>query len=287
MAGARRTIAAVATTHAPHPAPAAARRELVLVAAILVGLSALVEIAAAPVIALLLGLAVLLSVPGTLAASGSRMRASAAAVLPAVLAGGAVAVFRLVPPGLWMLVALGVFAVLLDRVVRLEAEIAAQPSGPSAADQSNVLLAAMAVVFLAFTGVAALTPGGMPEPAGSPAAGTSSMGQGWLAVLAIADALVALAIGWRLSALRTGGVLQIARSALTYALVTATAAGLIRAIDLPRLVGPAVLALVFYLWDAQHAAAPARRRERRFVLEMALLAGLAILVVLWNARVPG
>lgn len=277
----------MATAQAPYPAPATARRELALVATLLVGLSALVDAAGAPIVAVLLGLAVLLAGPGVLAASGARLRPSAAVLLPAVLAAAAVAVLRIVPPGLGMLVALGVFAVLLERVVHLEAGIAVQASGPSAADRSGVLLAAMATAFLAFTGVAALTPGGMPEPAASATAGASSMGQGWLAVLAVADAAVALAVGWRLTALRAGGALQIARSALTYALVTAIAAGLIRAIDLPRLVGPAVLTLVFYLWDAQHAAAPARRRERRFVLELALLAGLAIVVVLWNARVPG
>ncbi|MFN8630829.1 MAG: hypothetical protein U0838_11075, partial [Chloroflexota bacterium] len=101
----------------------------------------------------------------------------------------------------------------------------------------------------------------------------------------LADAIAAFVIGWRISALRFGQPLDVARSALTYALVIAIAAGLIRAIDLPRLVGPAVLTLVFYLWDAQHGSAPARRRERRFLWEVMLLAILAIVVVAWNWRI--
>jgi len=46
-----------------------------------------------------------------------------------------------------------------------------------------------------------------------------------------------------------------------------------------------VLTLVFYLWDAQHGSAPARRRERRFLLEMTLLGILAVVVVAWNTRI--
>jgi len=77
------------------------------------------------------------------------------------------------------------------------------------------------------------------------------------------------------------------RSALTYAIVTAVAAGAIRAMDVPRLVGPAALTLVLYLWDAIHATAPARRREPRFLWETILLAALAAVVVAWNLRLRG
>ena len=71
---------------------------------------------------------------------------------------------------------------------------------------------------------------------------------------------------------------------MTYAIVIAVAAGAIRAMDVPRLVGPAALTLVFYLWDALHATAPARRREPRFLWETILLAVLGVVVVAWNLR---
>ena len=64
----------------------------------------------------------------------------------------------------------------------------------------------------------------------------------------------------------------------------AVTAGAVRAVDLPLLVGPALLTLVFYLWDALHGSAPARRREPRFLWEALLLAALGIVVVLWNLR---
>ena len=43
---------------------------------------------------------------------------------------------------------------------------------------------------------------------------------------------------------------------------------------IPRLLGPALLTLVFYLWDAVHAAAPDRRRDLRWSWQTALLAVL-------------
>ncbi len=268
------------------PNPASARRELVLVATLLVGLSALVDPANVFVLAGLLPIAVLLAGLGVLRAAGAPSRRYDALLLPAVLSGGAAAALHLVPAGPWLLVAVAAYAVVLDRVLELESRLVVHVSGASDSDRSLVLVAGGATAFLAFTGVAALIPGGMPEPAGSPVVGTSTMTQGWLAVLALADAVAALVIGWRISALRFGALSRIARSALTYALIVAISAGLIRAIDLPRLVGPAVLTLVFYLWDVQHASAPARRQERRFMWEMLLLAGLAVIVVAWNARVP-
>jgi hypothetical protein len=130
-----------------------------------------------------------------------------------------------------------------------------------------------------------LPPGGIAEP--GVAGDGSALSAGWLVVLAVDDALVALLLGYRVAVFRYGTVLDAARSAVTYAIVVAIAAGAIRAIDLPRLVGPAVLTLVFYLWDALHGTAPARRREPRFLWETVLLVALGVVVVLWNQRLPG
>ena len=71
------------------------------------------------------------------------------------------------------------------------------------------------------------------------------------------------------------------------ALVVAVTAGATRAIDTPRLLGPVVLTLVFYLWDALHGSAPARRRQPRFVLELVVLAVLGIVVIAWNLQLAG
>ena len=268
--------------HPTEPTSPVARRELVLAATLLVALSALIDPADAFVVAGLLPIVVLLAGIGILGGEQAATRPYVALLMPAVLTGGMAAMVHLVPAGLWLPVALIAFAAVLDRILALESGILTQPGVVSDGDRARVLGAAVVTAFVVFSGVAALVPGGMPEPAGSPAAAPNAMTQGWLVVLALVDAVAALAIGWRISALRFGAQFEIARSALTYALVTAIAAGLIRAIDLPRLVGPAVLTLVFYLWDAQHGSAPARRRERRFLWEMLLLAALAVVVLAWN-----
>lgn len=269
---------------APAPTPTAARHELALVATLLVGMAAILGPADAFIAAGLLPAAVLLAGRGALVGDAAPEGSSTSILLPAVLTGGAAAAVHIVPAGLLLPVALVAFALLLDWALALEIGILAKPASVSDSDRARVLAAAVVAAFVAFVGVASLVPGGMPEPTGAPTAGSSEMTGGWLVVLAVADAVAALVIGWRISALRFGRPVEIARSALTYALVIAIAAGLVRAIDLPRLVGPAVLTLVLYLWDAQHGAAPARRRERRFLWEMVLLSALAIVVVAWNLR---
>ena len=110
---------------------------------------------------------------------------------------------------------------------------------------------------------------------------------GWLVVLAFDVALIALLLGYRLAVMRYGSAADAARSALTYALVIAVAAGATRAIDTPRLLGPVILTLVFYLWDALHGTAPARRRKPRFVLELVVLVVLGVGVIAWNLQLAG
>ena len=179
------------------------------------------------------------------------------------------------------------FAVLLDRILALEIRILAQSGTPDEADRSRVLLLAIIAVFIAFTGMAALVPGGLVEPGTAAAPGGTPLSEGWLLVMALDDALIALILGYRVAAFRYGSAAAAARSAVTYAIVVAAAAGAVRAMDLPRLVAPAVLTLVFYLWDALHGTPSARRREPRFLWETLLLALLVLVVVAWNLRLRG
>jgi hypothetical protein len=261
-----------------------ARRELALVAVILVGLTRLVERPDAFLIAGLLPVVMLLAGAGVLG-SAETGRPYEALLIPAVLTGGSAAAIHLVPVGPWLVVALGAFALLLDRVLALEIRLIGQATGPTDQDRSRVLMAAVASAFIAFTGVAALVPGGLAELGGTDAGG-QDLTAIWLVVLALDDALIALLLGYRVAIFRYGSAADAARSALTYAIVVAVAAGAVRAMDVPLLLGPAVLTLVFYLWDALHGTAPARRREPRFLWEVALLAALGALVVVWNLQLP-
>jgi hypothetical protein len=272
--------------HAPDPSPAYGRRELVLVAVLLVAMTRLVEQPAAFVVASMLPFVIVVAGVGILEGDDSTVRPVGALLIPAVLTGGAGAAIGLIEPGLALVPYLAVFAFLLDRTLALEMRLLAQPGVATDSDRARVLLAAVAAAFAAFTGVAALVPGGMAQPGG--AAGVAGAGaqlaEGGIVVLAAADALVAAVLGFRVATFRYGTARDAARSALTYAIVVAVAAGAIRAIGLPLLVGPAVLTLVFYLWDALHGTAPARRREPRFLWETILLIVLAGVVVAWNLR---
>ncbi len=259
-----------------------ARRELVLVAMLLVAMARLVErpdaflaVGLLPAVMLVAGFALVRAreLPG---------RPVDALIVPAVLTGGAGAAIHLVPAGLGLLPALLLFAVGLDRLLAFEMRLLGQATGITDADRSRILAAAVITAFVAFTGMATLVPGGLPESGGSGA--DTGLTEVWLLVLALDDALIALLLGYRISAARYAAVRDALRSALTYAIVIAVAAGALRAMDVPQLVGPAALTLVFYLWDALHSAAPARRREPRFLWETVLLAVLAMVVVAWNLR---
>ena len=265
------------------PTAVLARRELVVAAVVMVALTRAVEPADAFLVAGLLPVVMLLAGVGVLHLGTSDARPFEALLVPAVLTGGTGAAIHLVPIGLGLIPVLFGFAILLDRILALELRLLGQATGATEADQSRVVLAAVVTAFIAFTGVATLVPGGLAEPGGA-AAGGQALSEGWLVVMAVNDALVALLLGYRLALLRYGTARDAARSAVTSAIVVAVAAGALRAVDLPRLVGPAVLTLVFYLWDALHGTAPARRREPRFLWEAILLAVLGVIVVAWNLR---
>jgi len=264
-----------------------ARRELVLIAVVLVTMGRFVPSDDAFLAAGMLPVVMLLAGMSVVGSQRPGNRPLEALLVPATLTGGTAAAVHLVPVGLGLIPALLAFAAFLDRVLALEMRLATQVAGASRSDRSRVLLVAVITAFIAFTGVAALVPGGMAEPVGAAGSGVDALSPAWLLTLVIDDAVIGLALGYRVAVFRYGTTLTALRSAVTYAIVVAVAAGTIRAVGLPRLVGPAVLTLVFYLWDALHGTAPARRREPRFLWETLLLVALGIVVVLWNQRVPG
>jgi hypothetical protein len=259
-----------------------ARRELVLVAVILVALARLVERPDAFLAAILLPVVMLVAGSAVIRTAELPGRPFEALLIPAALTGGTAAALHLVPAGLGLVPALGAFAIGVDRILAFEMRLLGQATGTTDADRARILAAAVITAFVAFTGIAALVPGGLPEPGTAQA--DSGLTEGWLLVMALGDAAIAFLLGYRVAAARYVNPRDAIRSAVTYAVVIAVAAGAIRALDVPRLVGPAALTLVFYLWDALHATAPARRREPRFLWETVLLAALAIVVVAWNLR---
>ena len=256
-------------------------RELVLAGVTAVGLSRLADgpavwaIAALLVAGLLVGA---LQVLGDLDRPGEVPGVPVESLLtPAVAGFACLGVLRLVPVGLALVPALVATGLLLERTLRTETRIVAARRGPTEGDRVRVMGEAILVSFLAFLGTAALVPGGLPEPGGG-----ETLSEGNLVLLAGIDALVAGLLGYRTAAFRVTGWRAALWSASTYAGAVAIAAAALRATDIPRLVGPALLTLVFFLWDAFHAPPSARRRDRRWVWQTALLIGLGAVVVLWN-----
>jgi hypothetical protein len=272
------------------PASREGRRDLVVAASTVVAMAAvlngpLVWLAALLLLAAMLAgtLQVLGDVDGP---DGDRGVPIESLFLPAVAAIGCLGAIRLVPLGLGILPAIALTAVLVDRTLAVEARIAAAAHGPTADDRTRTLVAMLVVALVAFVGVAAIVPGGI---AGRDAAGAPvlPLPLGDLVLLAGADAVVAALLGYRAAALRDASVREALWAALTYGVAIAVGAAAIRAMGIPRLIGPALLMLLFYLWDSLHATAPSRRRDPRWIWETAALAGLGGLVAFWNLRLVG
>lgn len=268
----------------------AGRRDLALSAVTIVGLSRLIEPPGVWFVAIFLLGAMLL---GTLQVLGDeRARADSGGlgvpveslILPAVAAVACIGAIRLVPFGLGLAPALLITGLLVDRCLALEARIVAAPDEHDAEMRTAVLVTTLLVGFLGFVGVAAMIPGGLAQP-GSVGAAGAPLPETDLLVLAGGDAVIAFLLGYRAAALRVSIARDALWSAATYAGAIAIAAATVRFLEIPRLLGPALLALTFYLWDAFHGAAPSRRRDPRWLWQTLLLVALGIAVVALNLMV--
>ena len=263
------------------------RRDLAVAAVTIVGLSGLIEPPGVWYVAIFLLGAMLL---GTLQVLGEETARAdrgglgvpiESLILPAVAAVAAVGAIRLVPFGLWLVPALALTGVIVGRTLSLEARILAAHDDLGTEGRTTVLVTTLIVGFFGFVGVAATVPGGLAQPGTGGAAG-GPLPEADLLALAAGDAVIAFLLGYRAAALRVTSLRDALWSAATYAAAIAIGAAAVRAMEIPRLVGPALLTLAFYLWDAFHAATPARRRDARWIWQSVLLAGLGIVVIAWN-----
>ncbi len=258
-------------------------RDLVLAATIVIGLSRFVDGELPWVMAALLlgamglaGLQILGDIDPAAQTAGVPIES---VLLPAVAAVAGMGVLRAVPVGLLLIPALAAVAWFLGRTLSTELRLAGSATPPSSADRAAVLIQALVAAFGTFIGIAILVPSGLPSTPGATASPASIAD---LAVLAIADGLIAFLLGYRISALRTSNLRDVGWAASTAAAVVAIGAAAFRTIEIPSLLGPALLVLVLFLWDAIHGGAPARRRDPRRRLETALLVVLGLVVVGWS-----
>jgi hypothetical protein len=201
-------------------------------------------------------------------------------ILPAGASLAALGAMRLVPVGVVLLPAILLAGGLVGAALITELRLARASGPPSSRDRTAVLLQVLLVGFLGFAGVATLVPGGLPNP-GEPVA---PAGSDAIAVIgqALGDAVIGFLLAYRTAALRTSNLRDVTWFGVTGAVVVAIAGVALRSIEIPRILGPALLVLVFFLWDAIHSGGPVRRRDPWRIWETALLAVLAVVVIGWS-----
>ena len=212
------------------------------------------------------------------------------AIVPGMLVAGGILAGQLLPFGYAVLPALAIAAFVLDRALSVERRWLAD--GPSSDDRLAILTLALVAAFVSFSGIAAFVHGGLvgfglgvdgsSAGGGTGTSGADAIDETALIVLAGADGLIAGILGYRLARLGPIAPREAVLSAVTYAAIIAIGAGLLRAMAVPHLLGPALLTLLVYLWDAFHATTPSIRRDPRWIWQVGLLVGLSVLVVGWN-----
>ncbi len=261
----------------------AARRDLALLVVSIVGLARLLDGPLSWLVAVLLLAATILAslqILGQLDTAGTEHGIPIESlILPGVAAIGSLGAIGLVPVGALMVPALAAAALLVDRTLVLEERILVADRALTPEDRSSVLVATLLVGFVAFVGIGALVPGGL---AGGPGEAAPSLPIQDLLLLAGADALVAGLLGYRAAALRMTMLRDVLWSAATYAIAIAIGAAALRAMAIPRLIGPALLILAFYLWDSFHGTTRSGRRDPRWLWQTAILVVVGAVVVGWN-----
>ena len=295
-----RTIPAVTTQqradHRPDPraesrglAGEHGARDLAITVGIVVALARAVPEAFVWPIALVLLAGVILAVL-QIVAEASPSAANAGVPVESLMLPGAAAIavlgaIRLVPIGIALAPAFLLAGGLVGLATVTELRIARSSGPPSSADRTAVLIQVLVIGFLGFAGVASLVPGGLPVPG----QGGGAIGSNAVAVLAQAggDAIIGFLLSYRVAALRSSNLRDVAWFGVSGAAVVAIAAVALRSIEIPRILGPALLILVFFLWDAIHSGGAVRRRNPLRVWETLALVVLAIVVIGWSAGIRG
>lgn len=204
-------------------------------------------------------------------------------VTPALVA---VAVYGIVPTAVWLgvhpafaLVGALVVGVIVVRAA-LDAELPFVRLGgmTTAGDRRTVEALSLGAAFLIFIGIAATLPGAWPLPELDRPLATPTAS---IIVLGLADATVALFVGYRLTVL-AGPAPAVGWASGTYGVVVGIAAVVFRWLAIPGLMGPAVLAVVLYLRAVLRTASGPPDRSTRWPLEAAVLALVVVAAVAYQ-----
>jgi hypothetical protein len=249
-------------------------RDLLVVSVALLAIGRLVDASVAVPVALLLGLAVLLGTRASLRADDPDAEATVppeTGLVAGVTAAALLLGERFVPLTWAFVAALGAGGALLWLAILSERH--ALVHGPQANPRLPLLAVAIVASFVGFTAVSGLVDG---------APGATPLSETGLLMLALADALIAALLSSRLGRTEPAPPRVAFVGAATSGLAVALAAGLLRAVAVPTSAWPAILTVVFYLWDAVRTSSVAIRRDPRWVWQFGLLGVLAIIVIGWN-----
>jgi hypothetical protein len=263
-------------------------RDLAIAVGVIVGLSRFAPDAYAWPIAIVLLAGVILASLQVVGEADPAAQSKGVAVesllLPGAAAIAVLGAIRMVPLGIVLVPAIVIAGGVVGLALVTELRLARASGPPSSPDRTAVLIEVLVIGFLGFAGIATLVPGGLPVPGSGGVAGSNA-----LEVIAQAggDGVLAFLLAYRVAALGSSNLRDVAWFGFTGAAVVAIAAVALRSIEIPRVLGPALLVLVFFLWDAIHSGGSVRRRDRRRVWETAALAVLAIVVIGWTAGIRG
>jgi hypothetical protein len=180
-----------------------------------------------------------------------------------------------------MLAILAGGALLLAAALILETRLMGPADEARARRERQLVPLVVLLAFLGFAGAAGSVVAGLaaPLPGTNQAAAIDGPS---LLLMAVADGFIAFLLGYRLAATRAPDLIEAAWAAGTFAVVVGVAAAILRALALPLLLGPAVLAGVFYLWSAYRAAPGGERRSAGWLWEYLVLLVAVVGAVAWN-----
>jgi hypothetical protein len=204
--------------------------------------------------------------------------------LPALAAFAAAGLAHLVNPvpwlalvfvGAWIVVAL-VVAVQTLPATGTEKEAEASAAGETAGHPRPLAarIATLGVAFLAFSAVGGFVPGGLPSDSATPATSV-------VASTALYDLLIGGLVGFVMAALRPHRRRDVVLAFVLYAAILGATGAALRYVDMPRLLGPAILTLVAYLFTIFRDSAEPIWRSSRLIGEALVLAvaGCAVIVL--------
>ena len=201
--------------------------------------------------------------------------------LPAVAAFASIGMTRLVDPVPWLAVAFAGSWLVVSWAVGIETEPVPESVDQAAAHlegrharPTSARLGAFGLAFLGFSAIGGIVPGSVAGDGHPLTVGV------FLATVALDVAIGGLA-GYRIAALRPHSWGEAVTAMYLYSMVLAPAGVLVRVLALPRLFGPAVLALVSYLVTSFRESDEPLRHNARLLEETAVLtvAGAVVVVL--------